>query len=88
VEEYEEHACYQLDPALQQDEIRKLKEFKDRRNQKTVAASLAAIRQVAGQPEGNENNLMVPIKEAVKSSATLGEIFSTLKEVFGEYHQP
>jgi methylmalonyl-CoA mutase N-terminal domain/subunit len=28
---------------------------------------------------------MVPIKEAVKSYATLGEIFSTLKEVFGEY---
>ena len=88
VEEYEEHACYQLDPALQQDQIRKLQEFKNQRNQKTVAASLAAIRQVAGKPEGNENNLMVPIKEAVKSYATLGEIFSTLKEVFGEYQQP
>lgn len=84
-EEYEGHACYQLDPVLQQDQIRKLKDFKNQRNQKTVAASLAAIREVAGKPEGNENNLMVPIKEAVKSYATLGEIFSTLKEVFGEY---
>ena len=84
-EEYEGHACYQLDPILQQDQIRKLKDFKNQRNQKTVAASLAAIREVAGKPEGNENNLMVPIKEAVKSYATLGEIFSTLKEVFGEY---
>ncbi len=88
VEEYEGHACYQLDPPLQQAQIRKLKEFKNQRNQKTVAASLAAIRQVAAQPEGNENNLMVPIKEAVKSYATLGEIFSTLKGVFGEYQQP
>ena len=84
-EEYEGHACYQLDPVLQQDQIRKLKDFKNQRNLKSVAASLAAIREVAGKPEGNENNLMVPIKEAVKSHATLGEIFSTLKEVFGEY---
>jgi len=87
VEEYEDHACYQLDPALQQDQIRKLKEFKSQRDQKAVTASLAVIRQVAGRPEGNENNLMVPIKEAIKGYATIGEIFSTLKEVFGEYQQ-
>jgi methylmalonyl-CoA mutase N-terminal domain/subunit len=88
VEEYEEHACYQLDPALQRDQIRKLREFKDQRNRQKIADSLAAIKAVAARPEGNENNLMFPIKEAVKSYATLGEIFSALKEVFGEYQQP
>jgi methylmalonyl-CoA mutase N-terminal domain/subunit len=88
VEEYEDHFCYELNPALQRDQIRKLKEFKEGRDQKRVAASLAAIRDVAVRPEGNENNLMNPIREAVKSYATLGEIFSTLKQVFGEYHQP
>jgi methylmalonyl-CoA mutase N-terminal domain/subunit len=87
VEEYEEHACYQLDPALQRDQIRKLREFKDQRNRQEVADSLATIKAVAVRPEGNANNLMFPIKEAVKSHATLGEIFSALKEVFGEYQQ-
>ncbi len=86
-EEYREHACYQMDPALQQDQIRKLKEFKAGRDSAKVAASLAAIREVASKPEGNENNLMVPIKAAVKSYATLGEIFRTLREVFGEQQQ-
>jgi methylmalonyl-CoA mutase N-terminal domain/subunit len=88
VEEYEEHACYQLDPALQRDQIRKLREFKTQRNRQKIADSLAAIKAVAARPEGNENNLMFPIKEAVKSYATLGEIFSALKEVFGEYQPP
>jgi methylmalonyl-CoA mutase, N-terminal domain len=88
VEEYEEHACYQLDPALQRVQIRKLREFKDQRNRQKIADSLAAIKAVAARPEGNENNLMFPIKEAVKSYATLGEIFSALKEVFGEYQPP
>jgi methylmalonyl-CoA mutase N-terminal domain/subunit len=85
VEEYEEHACYQLDPALQQDQVRKLKEFKKKRDTEKVAASLAAIRETAAKPEGNENNLMMPIREAVKNDVTLGEIFGCLREVFGEY---
>ncbi|MCX5914235.1 MAG: methylmalonyl-CoA mutase family protein [Deltaproteobacteria bacterium] len=68
--------------------MRKLREFKDQRNRQKIADSLAAIKAVAARPEGNENNLMFPIKEAVKSYATLGEIFSALKEVFGEYQQP
>jgi methylmalonyl-CoA mutase N-terminal domain/subunit len=72
---------------LQQDQIRKLKEFKSRRDSAKLTASLAAIRETAAKPEGNENNLMVPIKEAVKNYATIGEIFRTLKEVFGEHRQ-
>jgi methylmalonyl-CoA mutase N-terminal domain/subunit len=87
-EEYQEHVYYQMDPALQRDQIRKLKEFKSGRDPAKVAASLAAIREIAAKPEGNENNLMAPIKEAVKSYATLGEIFRTLKEVFGEQNLP
>jgi methylmalonyl-CoA mutase N-terminal domain/subunit len=84
-EEYEAHASYQLDPALQHEESRKLQEFKRGRDAARLASSLQAIRETAARPEGNENNLMWPIKEAVKSHATIGEIFRALKDVFGEH---
>jgi methylmalonyl-CoA mutase N-terminal domain/subunit len=42
------------------------------------------VREVAAKAEGNEHNIMVPIKEAVKHYATIGEIFGTLRGVFGE----
>jgi methylmalonyl-CoA mutase N-terminal domain/subunit len=79
------HTSYQVDPALQEAEIRNLREFKSSRDAVKVASSLQAIRETAARPEGNENNVMRPIKEAVKSHATIGEIVRTLKEVFGEH---
>jgi methylmalonyl-CoA mutase N-terminal domain/subunit len=86
-EEYETHASYRIDPALQREEIRKLQEFKRGRDAARLASSLQAIREIAARPEGNENNLMVPIKEAVMNHATIGEIFRALKDVFGEHRQ-
>ena len=85
VETDDHHACYQLDPALQAEQIRQLGEFKRGRDPARLTAALAAVRETAGRPEGNEHNLMVPIKEAVKSHATIGEIVRALKDVFGEH---
>ncbi len=87
VEEDDRHACYQLDPALQEAQIRQLGEFKRRRDPARLAAALEAVRETAARPEGNDNNLMVPIKEAVKSHATIGEIVRALKDVFGEHRE-
>jgi methylmalonyl-CoA mutase N-terminal domain/subunit len=81
------HVSYQLDPALQAAQIRQLGEFKRRRDPARLAAALEAVRCSAARPEGNENNLMVPIKEAVKSHATIGEIVRALKDVFGEHRE-
>ena len=62
-EECEEHACYQLDPALRQEQIETLREFKNRRDLAKVASALEAVRETAARPESNENNVMVPIKD-------------------------
>ena len=83
-EDDSEHANYQFDLARQREQIKNLREYKSRRDLAQVASSLDLIRKTAARPEGNENNIMVPIKEAVKNSATIGEIFGTLKQVFGE----
>lgn len=86
-EEYEEHLCYQVDPALQRKQIRKLRAFKKKRHQKSLQSTLDELKRVASRGEGNENNLMYPIMNAIRNYATTGEIFCCLKEVFGEYEQ-
>jgi len=60
---------------------KRLERIKAERNTEKVDFALSKIREAA---EG-ENNLMVPILEAVKAYASIGEICDILREVFGEW---
>jgi len=76
---------YQLDPA---EEGRRAEEVRAVRRERDNAAAMSAleeVRRVARLTEGSDNNLMVPIIEAVRAYATMGEICGALKDVFGEY---
>ena len=72
-----------VDPAVGAFQIEKLKKLRLERNKEMVLNSLASLKKAA---QGTEN-LMVPILDAVKADATLGEICDVLREVFGEYQQ-
>jgi methylmalonyl-CoA mutase N-terminal domain/subunit len=72
-----------VNPAVRFSQIEKLKKMKSERDQNHVARALAELRRAA---EGKDN-LMIPILQAVKTYATLGEICDTLRQVFGEYRQ-
>jgi len=64
---------------------RRVRSLKKNRNQKLVAESLEKVR--AASKDRNVN--MIPaLVEAVKSYATVGEITSVMKEVFGTYKDP
>jgi methylmalonyl-CoA mutase N-terminal domain/subunit len=58
-----------------------LKAFKENRDQAKVAELLEAIRVAA---RGTEN-LLIPMKEALRAHATLGEVSDALRDVFGTY---
>lgn len=72
-----------VDPAVGALQIEKLKKLRLERNREKVLNSLASLKKAA---QGTEN-LMVPMLDAVKAYATLGEICDVLREVFGEYQQ-
>jgi methylmalonyl-CoA mutase N-terminal domain/subunit len=59
----------------------RLKKLRDQRNQKTVDRMLKNLQVKA---EGTEN-LMPRLIECVEANATLGEIVSALKQIWGEY---
>ena len=72
-----------VSPKLEQDQIKTLKAFRKSRDSKAALASLARLEKAAKSPA---ENLFPHILHAVESRATLGEIFRTLRSVFGEYH--
>jgi methylmalonyl-CoA mutase N-terminal domain/subunit len=78
----------QLDDLLEittEDEERQIKRLaavKDSRDEDAVTAALGRLASEAAQPEVN---LMPTIIDAVKTYATLGEIMSTLADVFGRH---
>lgn len=78
---------YQLDPAEEGRRVDEIQALRRERDNVAVTAALEEIRRVARLPESSENNLMVPIIEAVRAYATMGEICTALKDVFGEYKE-
>jgi methylmalonyl-CoA mutase, N-terminal domain len=71
-----------IDPELEVKQVARLKEFKASRDNTKASNTLTALQNAAEKPD---ENLMPFIINAVKSNATLGEINSTLRSVFGKY---
>jgi methylmalonyl-CoA mutase N-terminal domain/subunit len=72
-----------IDPALEEQQVARLRAFRARRNGTAARQAVDAVRAGA---KGSEN-LMPLILAAVKAEATKGEIADALREVFGEYRE-
>jgi methylmalonyl-CoA mutase N-terminal domain/subunit len=66
------------DVARQVDRVRRLREERD------DAVVRAALAEVEATARGTDN-LLLPMKEALRARATLGEVSDALRRVFGEY---
>ena len=73
-----------VDPAVEQDQINRLNQWRQDRNEAAVISALAALRQAAA--EGH--NIMPPSIAAAKAGATTGEWAAQMRAVFGEYRDP
>ncbi len=82
-EEIEPPEVFPIDPALQVAQVERVRNTRATRNQAEVDAALADVEAAA---RGTQN-LLVPMKAALKARATLGEVSDTLRGVFG-VHQP
>ena len=69
------------DPLLQAAQADRVRSLRARRDQPAVDAALA---DVAAAARGSQN-LLVPMKEALRGRATLGEVSDVLRSVFGTY---
>jgi methylmalonyl-CoA mutase N-terminal domain/subunit len=77
----EEPEVFPIDPSLERGQRASLAAFKQARDAALVQARLADVTAAA---RGTQN-LLPPMKEALRANATLGEVSDALRDVFGVY---
>ena len=73
-----------VDPAVENEQIGRLKAWRQERDQTAVDKALANLRKAAADGE----NIMDPSVAAAKAGATTGEWAAQMRSVFGEYRGP
>jgi methylmalonyl-CoA mutase N-terminal domain/subunit len=72
---------FRVDPASEQAQVERLRMWKAGRDRGPLAAALLGVEQAAG----GSVNLMLPILDAARVGATVGEISDAMRRVFGEH---
>ncbi|MEZ5298968.1 MAG: methylmalonyl-CoA mutase family protein [Ilumatobacteraceae bacterium] len=81
IEDEPEPEVFPIDPALEPAQKQRLAEFKANRDGAAISDRLEAIRTTAQ----GDDNLLYPMKEALRAGATLGEVSDAMRDVFGMY---
>jgi methylmalonyl-CoA mutase N-terminal domain/subunit len=79
-----EPEVFPLDPELQRAQVERLRRLRAERDAAAVADALAAVAEAAR----GEDNLLPPMREALRRRATVGEVADVLRDVFGVYRPP
>jgi len=74
---------FELEPAIERQQVERVREVRRSRDQAACQATLAAVESAAR----GRDNLLPHIITAVEARATVGEISDTLRRVFGEYRE-
>jgi methylmalonyl-CoA mutase, N-terminal domain len=72
-----------VDPESERQQVERLRSFKAERDQQAVEARLEELRSACA----GRDNLLVPMRAALKDRATLGEVCGVMREEFGEYSE-
>ncbi|MEO3755035.1 methylmalonyl-CoA mutase family protein [Streptomyces sp. B6B3] len=71
-----------VDPAIEEQQVRRLTRLRAERDAAEVRAALDALRRAAGD---ERENVLHPMKRALRARATVGEVCHALREVWGSY---
>jgi len=80
-EELEVPDTLKVDQASEDAQVKRLKAFKENRDQELASKRLDELRAVA---KGGDN-LLPAIRQALKDSCSMGEVCAAMRDVFGEY---
>src|SRR5271169_6878645 len=69
------------DPDIEAEQAGKLARLKEQRDQTAFGRAIGALKKAA---EGTDN-VLYPLRDALRADATLGEVCDALREVWGEY---
>ncbi len=83
-DEEEPYEPLRVDPAIEAQQAERLAKLRADRDNHDVEKHLAALKQAA---EGGDN-VLYPMKEALRARATVGEVCNALRDVWGVYSPP
>jgi len=81
VDETGVHDVLRVDPRIESEQVDRLRQLRADRDESTVQVALEAVRQTATGAQ----NLLPPMREALRIGGTVGEVSSALVDVFGRY---
>ncbi len=84
-DEHTPTGLFEHDQGAQAEQARRLAAVRANRDDQAVASDLESLEVAARDPE---TNIMPATVDCVRAYATIGEIFTTLRAVFGEYQEP
>jgi methylmalonyl-CoA mutase N-terminal domain/subunit len=73
-----------VDPAIEEQQVQRLRNLRQRRNQAETRRRLDDLRAAAAGP----GNVLEPMREALRAQATVGEVCDALRDVWGVYRPP
>jgi methylmalonyl-CoA mutase N-terminal domain/subunit len=82
-EEIEDVEILKIDPDTERNQVEGLSRFKGDRDQEAVAKRLEELREASS----GSDNLLHPLRAALKDRCTLGEVCGVMREEFGEYSE-
>jgi methylmalonyl-CoA mutase N-terminal domain/subunit len=80
-EDLEIEDILRVDPAAERDQVERLNAFKAGRDQALADRRLEELRAACR----GEENLLPPIRQALKDACSMGEVCGAMRDVFGEY---
>jgi len=81
VEEEERYEPLRVDPSIEADQRERLAALRALRDSAEVERHLDAVRRAAA----GSDNVLYPLKEALRAEATVGEVCNALRDVWGTY---
>ncbi|MFB6773576.1 methylmalonyl-CoA mutase family protein [Streptomyces sp. Tu 4128] len=81
LDEEEPYEPLRVDPAIEAQQAERLAKLRAERDQEAVDTALAALKKAA---EGTDN-VLYPMKDALRARATVGEVCNALREIWGTY---
>ena len=84
LDEEEPYEPLRVDPAIEERQAERLARLRAERDQRAVDAALSRLEKAAR----GEENVLYPMKEALRARATVGEVCNLLREVWGAYVPP
>jgi methylmalonyl-CoA mutase N-terminal domain/subunit len=84
LDEEDPYEPLRVDPAIEAQQAERLATLRSERDNDEVEKHLAALKKAA---EGDDN-VLFPMKEALRARATVGEVCNALRDVWGVYVPP